>query len=213
MSNPDPYAHYDAAYVLDALDPAEKAEFEAHLPTCADCRARVADVGAVPDLLTGLDETAFLDHIAEAELAPPPPETLLPGLLRRARGEQKRRRFVTAGLGLVVAWPSSTSSPQQRQMTALAASPVSATVSLEAKNWGTEIDITCWYKPGANLANAYDYKMVAYDKLGEQYTLGSWTLNPGTRETLRNSTALPENKIAKVQVEAPDGTPILQLST
>lgn len=34
--------HLAAAYALDALDDAERAEFEAHYPTCETCRAEIA---------------------------------------------------------------------------------------------------------------------------------------------------------------------------
>jgi len=50
------------AYAVDALDPAEKAEFEAHLAACATCRAEVA----------GLREATAL--LAETTEVAPPPE-------------------------------------------------------------------------------------------------------------------------------------------
>jgi len=45
MNNPHALT---GAYLLDALDPAEQAEFEAHLADCEDCRAELASLeGAV----------------------------------------------------------------------------------------------------------------------------------------------------------------------
>lgn len=52
--------HLAAAYALDALDDAERAEFEAHYPTCEICRAEVAQYRA----------TAA--HLADASAAVPP---------------------------------------------------------------------------------------------------------------------------------------------
>jgi len=49
-----------AAYALDAVDERERAEFEAHYPTCALCRPEVA----------GFRET--LSQVAAASAAPPP---------------------------------------------------------------------------------------------------------------------------------------------
>ena len=49
-----------AAYALDAVDERERAEFEAHYPTCAVCRPEVA----------GFRET--LSQVAAASAAPPP---------------------------------------------------------------------------------------------------------------------------------------------
>lgn len=48
------------AYAVDALDPEERARFEAHLAVCADCRAEVA----------GLQEAASL--VGEVASTPPP---------------------------------------------------------------------------------------------------------------------------------------------
>lgn len=39
------------AYVLDILDPAERVEVQAHLDTCSECRAEVAALNEVTDLL------------------------------------------------------------------------------------------------------------------------------------------------------------------
>jgi anti-sigma factor RsiW len=53
--------HVDVAgYVLGTLAPAEAAAFETHLATCDRCRAELAELDALPNLLAG------------AELAPPP---------------------------------------------------------------------------------------------------------------------------------------------
>lgn len=49
------------AYAVDALDPEERARFEAHLAVCADCRAEVA----------GLQEAAAL--LGDLSAATPPP--------------------------------------------------------------------------------------------------------------------------------------------
>jgi anti-sigma-K factor RskA len=53
--------HLAAAYALDAVDERERAEFEAHYPTCAICRPEVA----------GFRET--LSQVAGAVAVPPPP--------------------------------------------------------------------------------------------------------------------------------------------
>jgi anti-sigma factor RsiW len=44
----DPFVTYDAAYVLGALGPQERAEFEHHLRECAQCSAAVASLAGVP---------------------------------------------------------------------------------------------------------------------------------------------------------------------
>ena len=80
MSTTDPHRYDDAAYVLGALAPDERAAFEAHLATCAECVARVHEIDVVPALLAGIDEADLADL---ADLADEPmPDT------RRRRPDQ-----------------------------------------------------------------------------------------------------------------------------
>jgi len=82
----DPFAMWDAAYVLGSLDPEERRQYEAHLGTCARCREAVAELTGMPALLALLDpdQVAALDE-ALPGLPPPPPE-LLDSLLRPSSG-------------------------------------------------------------------------------------------------------------------------------
>ncbi|WP_258724962.1 anti-sigma factor family protein [Cellulomonas sp. NS3] len=47
----DPYREWDAAYVLGALAPDERREFEQHLAGCPACREGVGDLAGMPALL------------------------------------------------------------------------------------------------------------------------------------------------------------------
>ncbi|MGW6130898.1 anti-sigma factor family protein [Cellulomonas sp. NPDC055163] len=47
----DPYREWDAAYVLGALAPDERREFEQHLAGCPACREAVGDLAGMPALL------------------------------------------------------------------------------------------------------------------------------------------------------------------
>jgi anti-sigma factor RsiW len=77
-----------AAYALDALDPAEEREYEAHLATCERCRDELAALR---------DATASLAYAPPAPVAPP---ELRDRILEQARSERApvialrpRRRF------------------------------------------------------------------------------------------------------------------------
>jgi len=103
-----------AAYVLGALEPAEAAALQAHLETCAECRAEVERLGAVAEALA----TGVPQHTAPPELrrrvldavAPPP----RPARVRRRRPVFALAGAVALGLGLVlgalVLAPASTTS-------------------------------------------------------------------------------------------------------
>src|SRR6187399_1295503 len=67
---------FAAAYALDALEPQEAREFEAHLATCADCQAELAQLGI------GASALAF------AVESPVPPEALRIRILETARAER-----------------------------------------------------------------------------------------------------------------------------
>jgi anti-sigma-K factor RskA len=69
-SNPDHarFAEWDAAYVLGALSPAERREFEDHLDDCEKCRAAVSELSALPGLLGRIDDARAFAVLEEAQL-------------------------------------------------------------------------------------------------------------------------------------------------
>jgi anti-sigma-K factor RskA len=84
------------AYALDALDERERAEYEAHLATCEECRVELAS----------LQESA--SSLAYAVPAPAPPPQLRERILEQARSERSnvvplRRPRVNYVLGTVAA--------------------------------------------------------------------------------------------------------------
>jgi anti-sigma-K factor RskA len=84
------------AYALDALDERERAEYEAHLATCEECRAELAS----------LQESA--SSLAYSVPAPAPPPQLRERILEQARSERSnvvplRPRRVNYVLGTVAA--------------------------------------------------------------------------------------------------------------
>ena len=94
-------------------------------------------------------------------------------------------------------------------MTALVATPVDATVALRPRSWGTEIDLTCWYRRGAAEPSSDRYALVAHSADGATYDLGSWRLTPGQRVIFTSGTALTETQIKNLQITQPDGPAIL----
>jgi anti-sigma-K factor RskA len=98
------------AYVLDALDPDERAAFEAHLETCRACSAevrqlqttatRLAEGVAVP--LPPSLKVRVLEEVAQTRQLPPvvPPPTTLPDASRRRAA---RRAWTTRALAAAAA--------------------------------------------------------------------------------------------------------------
>jgi hypothetical protein len=217
----DTYARLDAAYLLGALEAEERLGFEAHLATCSRCQASLADISVIPPLLAGLDESVLGAPI-EA-VATPVPNTLLPRLLQAAARERAHRRWLTTGVGLlaaacaialiVILGPAASGpNPASWAMTALVATPVNATVVLQPRSWGTEIDLTCWSQRGAAESPGEWYELVAHSADGTTYNLGSWRLVPGRRITFTGGTALSETQINDIQITRPHGPAILGLA-
>jgi hypothetical protein len=220
----DPFAHDDGAYVLGALSDAERAEFEAHLDTCPACTARVAELAPFPTLLATVPASAYEDIDDRPELGLP--DTILPGLLARVRAEQRRRHWLAAGLsGLaaaclialaVVAWPNAhqttpgSGAPRPQAMSAVTESPVSATAALTSVKWGTRIQLACrydtTYEPGGV------YQLVVLDKQNVAHTAGSWKVLPGRVTNFTGGTDLRRDQIAKVEITLPNSEPVLQLT-
>jgi anti-sigma-K factor RskA len=213
----DPFRHSDAAYVLGALDDADRRAFEAHLDTCPDCRARVVQARSAVDLLAGFTITDVTD------VAEPMPDTLLPGLLRAARRERNRRRGLVGGLAavaaasaaalIVVLVPGSSgpaSPAAQVFQSVVATTPVHATAQLVSRGWGTQITLHCRY--AKQLETYLSYNLVVVDATNQQMSAGSWSLAPGGETNFVTGTAVPRDEISKLEITKPDGTPILVLN-
>ncbi|RKR75622.1 anti-sigma factor family protein [Frondihabitans australicus] len=168
----DRYADWDAAYVLGALSPAERREFEQHLTECDECSAAVTAFAAMPGLLAALprDEALALldaDDDTEAQgagsdipsgwaapVAAAP--DLLPRLASRARRTRRRRLGVTiagaaaaaalvAGAILVPPLVTHRSPTTEVALKAAVPSALAATVDFTTEHWGTSIRMNCEY--------------------------------------------------------------------
>src|SRR5258705_3448646 len=95
------YALDDGAYILGALSPAERAQFEQHLPQCPSCRESVATLAVLPGLLGRLDPATAASPSATA------PATLLPrvllGAAARRRKEKRRHTRLRIAIGAAAA--------------------------------------------------------------------------------------------------------------
>ncbi len=228
------YAHLDGAYVLGALSPSERLDFERHLAGCAECSRSVRELAGLPGLLAQVD----LDELEPAD-GPPLPSTLLPSLVREVRGDQRRRSLlvgaVAASVAAVVAtalavWagvdqdraPQSPASPTVAAtrtpglpMVAVGPTPVRADVLVANVAWGTRLDVTCSYaaddedyesSPGA------EYALVVRTRDGGAEQVATWRGLPGRTMRLSAATATSRSEIETVEMRTSDGVVVLRLS-
>src|SRR3712207_3271102 len=86
------YADRDGAYLLGALTPSERLEFEHHLSRCEECARSVRQLAGLPGLLARVDPSV-IDEPPDTEPVPP---GVLPALVAETRKAQRRRGLLTA---------------------------------------------------------------------------------------------------------------------
>jgi putative zinc finger protein len=214
------HEHDDGAYVLGALSPAERVAYERHLATCSFCREAVADISAMPDLLSRLDAEEF------AKLLDP---SLTSGSLHapaRARSPRRHKnhkslrvRVVSSaaatllvaliGFG-VVAWarsgaPVATPLGPAVAMTAMeAGSPVAATVRLSSTTGGTKVEMVCSYSKAAT--RSWTFRLVAYGRPDEgREQIGSWDAAPGLKFPMDGFTHFDRDSLSRLELVRFDG--------
>ena len=234
------YAQLDGVYVLGALAPAERQEYEVHLRTCEACSRAVQELAGLPGLMARVDA----DILSSRRLAERPPDTLWPNLLERVRRSRRRRTFATAGLAAAAAaaivlgsvaltgalsrdqgappaaQPTATSSPSPTEtpmavdMTSLHDTPVTGAVALESVAWGTRLTLTCTY-PAAE--HWYDgpppasYALVVRTRDGTTQEVASWRPVLGKTMEVEGATSATADQITLVEVRNDEGYPVLRL--
>lgn len=212
----------DGAYVLGALAPAERAEFERHLATCPSCRDEVAALAVLPGLLGRLDAATAIPAI-EA-----PPSILLrtmAAVATRRRAERRRRLWTAlaaglaalvvatgAGLGVHMVDASPASPPGLSAMVPVTDHvPVTAELALVAAAGGTRVDMQCRYSTGYD--GLWIIRLVVFPRwggTGEQ--IGTWTATSGQVLSMTAMTHLSPEDIGRVELQRADQTPLLTWS-
>ncbi len=229
----DPYREWDAAYLLGSLSPAERREYEEHLASCPECGAAVAEIAAVPGILSRLDAQTALTLDAH-----PVPDTLLPRLARAVGVERRRRRARTAlsaaaaSLAAAAAIVAAVVLPAQLGDTGgeggstgaahatlaleqVVPSSLRARVTLSGLAWGTRIDMHCTYGPAAtaapypSAASPREYSLWVTGKDGSSEEVATWTASPGTSADPTATTRMATGEIASVDVRNADGSVVL----
>jgi hypothetical protein len=230
------FAHLDGSYVLGALAPTERLDFERHLTRCADCSRSVRELAGIPGLLAQVD----LQDL-EASTVPALPTSLLPSLVREVRGAQRRRSVAVAavaaavaavavgaiavagGLGIggePTALPSptvTTSRPPGTPMVAVGPTPVRAEVLVAGVAWGTRLDLTCSYTAEEDdeeyeASPSAQYALVVTTADGRTEQVATWNGLPGRTMRVSGATATRRDDIRTVEMRTADGVVVLRLA-
>jgi hypothetical protein len=220
------YAIWDGSYVIGALSPAERLEFEHHLAGCKECARAVREVAGLPGLLAGV-EPAVLEHAPEDH---PLPASLLPALLDGVRRSRRRRGLVAVGLVAAtltaIAVPVAVTTATRddtppvaqpsvgRVMAPVGTVPVRARLAVQQVAWGTRLDLTCTYARDDRyqLPRTVTYGLFVENRQGGTERVGTWRALDGRTMQVTAATATDRRDIRSVQVRTADGHPVLELT-
>jgi len=233
----DRFARSDAAYLLGALAPEERAAYASHLRDCPQCAESVAVLAGLPGLLGRVpaEMAESLDPLAgdggPRAPHPVPPDSLRAGLLRRVQRDRRRRLALVGGAVIVAAAagavgfavvtgpvdvprpaPAAVASPSP--LAPVATTPIRAAASMQEVAWGTRIQLSCRYDGAAPYgAGTTDYALVVTDRTGHSEQVATWRAVPGRTSTVVAATAMRRGDIATVEVRTSSGEPVLRLIT
>jgi hypothetical protein len=233
------YAQEDGAYVLGALSPAERAEYERHLGTCPTCRRAVADLAVLPGLLSRLpgpeEAVTYVAAATPVPLAADSAGSRLPRLLEAAAAARRRDRrarswraamaalaaaclalVVGVGIGVVREGeppPTTPAAPAVELVAMLPVStsvPVTAEVGLAATGGGTEVTMRCTYAAGsAGYTKPWTLRLIAYGPDGAKEQVGSWTAAPGDDVRLSGITRFAPDELVRLELVKGNGDALL----
>jgi hypothetical protein len=221
-----PHGYADGAYVLGALSPAERAEFEEHLAECPECAVAVGRLAPLPGLLGRVDPAVLEEDREE-------PIRLSVLISDAADSRQRQVRFhrwrlavaaVVAALAAGgTAWwigpvqdslppvaDSGTERPADAEnMSPVAAvSPIVAQIRVQEAVGGSTVWVRCHYPYAGYAAPPKTFRLVAVGADGSVEQLGSWLAGPGQRIEVTGMTRFSAD-LDRVELHDADGVALL----
>ena len=185
-------------YILGAISPAERGAVDRHLARCADCRAELTGLAALPGRL-GSVPAADVTSMARAEAdaadrGERPPDVLLQALLDRAaqvRGQLRWRRLAVAAAVVVLAGGGAVAGSRMLYPPATrpAASSVPWSATVSGSDPRTGMSATVRYLPQAwglalrvqvrGIAAGTRCELQVVGASGQDVPAGGWTVAAG----------------------------------
>lgn len=210
------------AYVVGALEPAERAEVEEHLAACPPCREELAALAGLPGLLGRLDEETAVsaDHqeVSSATL-----ERTVEELRLRRRRARRRSRIISLAAAVAVvasaggAVAATSGSSPQPQATGAAAghlagsdasTGVQATAALYWEPWGSQIRMVV-----SGVSPGHHCRLLAVSTSGRSQVIGTWNVTYGGKVDIAVATSISPARLASLRVVTTSGAVLLSLTS
>ena len=179
----------------------------------------------LPQVLSRADFSAWVPE--------PPPDTLLPRLLRQVTASRRRRAWRIGSLAAaaacllallatagVLGWQHA-HRPQTLVMQPVGsdAAGVHATVQLTGSGSDTRVKLVCGYTDGSGRypPRTYTtYRMMIFNRGGEMVDLGSWAPQPDEDVQITRTSPWPRQSISRIEVadgQGQHGAPVALVAT
>lgn len=211
------------AYVVGALDPAERSQLEAHLADCPQCRGELTALAGLPGLLARVDPDR-IDYPGPPHPGPAVLDRALTELTRRRRRTRRLRLLAVAAAALIAAGaggigfsigthPTTPAGPVTagpRPVAASGTDPTSGvrgTAQLLATPWGSTIHLTL-----TGLTPGQQCRLIAVTANGTTRELDTWVVNYSGRANIDEAINLPPAQLAQLRIATTTGTDLLTLA-
>lgn len=197
------------AYVVGALDHAERAEVEAHIALCPACRDELAALAPLPGLMSRLS-------VEEVEAGPPPVDDALLdrvlGAVDRERRAETRRRWLAGAAvvvllaggtgGAVAAWQATHGRHWPRYEAQHG--QVHLTVTVAGGEGGTMLDMALW-----GVAPEQRCSVIAVSRGGRTEVAGWWEATYAGTAKITGSTSIEPKDLSELRVVTETGATLL----
>jgi predicted anti-sigma-YlaC factor YlaD len=209
------------AYVLDTLDPQERATIDVHLRECAECRSELAELATLPPLL----ERLSLQDLGESLPSVAAPDALFDKVVASVRADEDarqgvvvrlRRRPVRALLAAAAAVAimaggittavevTGGSSPSNTHFAA--SGPVHMRVTLSSQATGTALQVAV-----SGLPKEEHCWLVAVGDDGTRDSVSRWVATYAGEAQVTGSTAIPVSQLNRLILFGTNGKPLVTL--
>jgi putative zinc finger protein len=214
-------------YLLGALEPPDRSEFESHLAGCGTCRTELVRLAPLPGLLHQISPEDFEDGLPPAPAEPlpvtvsdpqpvtepvpvPSPPVVVPLPAEPPRRPRRYWQAAAAGIVLILViggifgWQAlrHDTPPAAEGVVWTGSDPntgVGADVRLVDREWGTEFEIKVHGAPPDR--GCY---LVVYDHYGNREVTGWWKTNHDPNDAIPASSSIRRSKIEKLEFKLDD---------